>query len=134
MKVTMIGTLPPIKGISAYCSELINSLSDELHIEFFSFKKLYPEFLYPGGEIEDKTSTVRFKTNKNLRIRKTLTHYIPLSWLWVGITANGDIIHVHWWTTFLTPVYLIILLISKLRKRKVVITAHNILPHETCKT
>jgi len=49
MKVTLIGTLPPIKGISPYCQELLKSLSKRVEVEFIGFKKLYPDFLYPGG-------------------------------------------------------------------------------------
>ena len=48
-KITLIGTLPPIKGISPYCQELPKSLSKRIGVEFIGFRKLYPDFLYPGG-------------------------------------------------------------------------------------
>lgn len=49
MKVTLIGTLPSIKGLSPYCQELLKSLSKNIEVEFIGFKKLYPDFLYPKG-------------------------------------------------------------------------------------
>ena len=49
MKATLIGTLPPIKGISPYCQELLKSLSKRVEVEFIGFKKLYPDLLYPRG-------------------------------------------------------------------------------------
>jgi len=54
-KITLIGTLPQIKGISPYCQELLKSLSKRIGVEFIGFRKLYPDFLYPGGsKIKDK--------------------------------------------------------------------------------
>ena len=47
--VTVIGTLPPLKAISPYCEALVSSLSRSAKVNFISFRKIYPEFLYPGG-------------------------------------------------------------------------------------
>jgi len=41
MKATLIGTLPPIKGISPYCLELLKSLSKNIEVEFIGFKKVH---------------------------------------------------------------------------------------------
>ena len=88
--VTLIGTLPPLKGISPYSHELLNALSNDILVEFIGFKKLYPDFLYPGGtKVKDKT----YKSEiKNTEIRNILTYYNPLSWIWAGLTAKGEII------------------------------------------
>lgn len=131
MKITMIGTLPPLKGISAYCIELSGSLSKKVDLEFISFKKLYPEFLYPGGKIDDETSKFYLKKIGKLQAKQQLTYYNPFSWIWVGLSFKGSVIHAHWWTSFFSPLYFIIFLIAKLRWKKIVITSHNILPHET---
>ena len=45
----MIGTLPPVKGLTPYTLTLVKALSERLEIDFFGFKALYPEFLYPGA-------------------------------------------------------------------------------------
>ncbi len=50
MKVTLMGILQPIKGLSSYCQELLKSLSKRVEFEFVEFKKLHPDFLYPGGK------------------------------------------------------------------------------------
>lgn len=132
MKATLIGTLPPIKGISPYCLELLKSLSKNIEVEFIGFKKLYPDFLYPGGtKIEDKDYKV--PEIKNAEIRNILTYYNPFSWIWAGLTVKGEIIHTQWWAHVLAPIYLVILSICKIRRKKIVITAHNILPHESSK-
>lgn len=78
MKVTLIGILSPIKGLSLYCQELIKSLPKNIEVEFIGFRKLYPDFLYPSAtKIDDEN----YKTPeiKNAEIRNILTYYNPLS-------------------------------------------------------
>lgn len=127
--VTIIGTLPPIKGLSPYCLELLKSLSKSIETEFIGFKKLYPDFVYPGGtKIIDKN--YKMPEIPNVNIRNILTYYNPFSWIWVGLTVQGRIVHAQWWSHVLAPIYFIILLMCRARGRKVIITVHNVLPHE----
>ena len=49
MKVTLIGTLPPIKALSPYCYHLTDALSKKVDIEFLNFKNSLPKSLYYGG-------------------------------------------------------------------------------------
>jgi glycosyltransferase involved in cell wall biosynthesis len=125
--VTMIGTLPPIKGISPYTQELCQELSKHVAIDFIGFSRIYPEFLYPGGT---KDKSVGMPNIKNLKNRSFLTWYNPFTWIWAGFTAEGDIVHAQWWSWILAPVYLTILSIVRLRGKKIIITVHNVLPHE----
>lgn len=129
MKITMIGTLPPLKGISPYCLELVRALSKHVEIEFIGFKSLYPEFLYPGGT-KVKDEGYNLPHLKNIEIRNMLTWYNPFSWIFAGLTLKGKVVHAQWWAYPLALMYLVILSIAKLRKRKVIITVHNVLPHE----
>ena len=132
MKVTLIGTLPPIKGLSPYCQELLKSLSKNIEVEFIGFKKLYPDFLYPGGT-RVKDNNYKTPEIKNAEIRNILTYYNPFSWIWAGLSAKGEIIHAQWWSHVLAPIYFVILSICKIRRKKIVITVHNVLPHENNK-
>ncbi len=129
MKVTIIGTLPPLKGISPYCLELVKALSKHVEIEFIGFKSLYPEFLYPGGtKVKDNEYNIPYL--KNVEIRNILTWYNPFSWIWAGLTLKGKVVHAQWWAYPLALIYLVILSIAKLRKKRIIITVHNVLPHE----
>ena len=61
-KITLIGTLPPIKGISPYCQELLKSLSKRIGVKKCykgitlwknkNTKKLQEEILYRLKKIE----------------------------------------------------------------------------------
>ena len=52
-KIALLGTLPPLRGLSSYCLEIASALAKMVNVEFISFKKIYPGFLYPGGDLKD---------------------------------------------------------------------------------
>ncbi len=130
-KVSMIGTLPPLKGISPYCAELLGCLSGQVEIEFLNFKRLYPEKLYPGGTREDDLyPTVAGLREERLEVRDCIDFCNPLSWFSTGFSLCGEIVHAHWWTGVLAPVYHAILGIARARKKRIIMTVHNVEPHE----
>ena len=51
-KVVLLGSLPPLGALSSYCLELSLSISNMIDVEFISFQKIYPSFLYPGGNMK----------------------------------------------------------------------------------
>lgn len=132
LSITMVGTLPPIKGISEYCIELSNALSKKTNLEFINFKSIYPEFLYPGGTKEKGISKINF-VDKKIKIKNILYWYHPLSWIKAGLTAEGEIIHINWWASVLFPIFFTIALINKFKRKKIVLTLHNITAHESSK-
>jgi len=122
----MLSTLPPTKGLSPYTLGLVKELAKKSEIDFYGFKSIYPEFLYPGGTKTDEKEPKL----KNLNIKNNLTWYNPFSWIKTGFKINTKILHAQWWSWFLAPIYLTILPIAKLRNKKIIITIHNVKPHE----
>ncbi|MEK6958079.1 MAG: glycosyltransferase family 4 protein [archaeon] len=129
-KVTLLGTLPPIKGISDYCIEQTRTLGERINVVFLNFKAIYPEFLYPGSTKEDDPS-FRVPESPRIEVRPTLAWYNPFSWIGAGLGAEGEVFHFHWWTYFLFPVVFTVALIAKLRGKKIVCTVHNVIAHES---
>lgn len=126
----MLGALPPWRGVAPYTRHLLEALETvgDLDIEFIDFVSLYPPRLYPGGRPRDEgAERPRFR---RARVRRLLTWYNPLSWLWAGLTLRGRIVHAQWWSYSLALVYLTVLALARLRGRRVVLTLHNIVPHE----
>lgn len=130
MKVTMVGTFPPIKGISEYCMQLAGALGHLTEVDFVSFSHIYPERLYPGGT-KEHDRTLRAPSAPALTVRRPLAWFNPFGWLWTGLTAPGTLFHINWWTYVLGPVVLTLLAAVKLRRTPVVMTVHNVLGHET---
>lgn len=130
MKVTLISSLPPQKGISAYTLHLVNALAalSDLELEVLAFRSLYPRFLYPGGTVED--AGMQAEIPPAVHRREILTWYDPSSWVRAGLAARGDLVHAQWWSYPLAPMYRVVLSLARRRGKKVVLTLHNVLPHE----
>ena len=130
MQVTMVGTFPPTKGISEYCVPLAAAVGRRIDVDFVAFSHIYPECLYPGGTSE-RDAAIDVPASPGLRVRRALAWFNPFGWLWTGLTAPGRVLHVNWWTYFLSPVVLSLVATAKLRGMPVVMTVHNVLGHET---
>jgi len=129
MKILFVGTLPPIIGLSPYCLHLTNSLSKKVDLEFIGFKTFSrkSKSFIGNQKIDDL-----FYTNvlKNLKIKRILNWYNPFSGFKAGSELKGDLIHLQWWIPSLIFVFLPLLIMAKIKKIKIIITIHNILPHE----
>lgn len=129
IKVALVGSYPPIRGISPYCAELAEALSKYLNVLFISFKHIYPSFLYPDGLNQFDTS-YKTKTNSDVKVKRRLTWYNPVTWIVESIKNEYDLVHAQWWSLPIFHIYLIFFLTAKARKKPVIITVHNVLPHE----
>lgn len=128
-KIAMLGTFPPLRGLSSYCLALTTALADLVQIEFISFKRLYPGFLYPGGNLKND-HTFPVTAHRNLMVKRNLNWYNPLTWLSAAIFSSADMLHAQWWSLPLALVYLCICGVFRLRGRRVVFTVHNVFSHE----
>ena len=130
LRVTLISTLPPSMGIADYTGHLVTSLAKlpDLSFDVIDFSSLYPRRLYPGRRVQDPTA--RPLHLPNVSVRKLLSWYNPLSWVWAGLSVRGDIVHAQWWSYVLAPMYAVVLSLARLRRKQVILTVHNVLPHE----
>lgn len=127
--ITILGTLPPLRGLSGYCREFTLAMADTRRVEFLSFKSLYPSALYPGGGLRED-DTFPPAAHGNLTVRTRLRWCNPLTWLTEGLTATGQLLHAQWWSLPLAPIYMTICLCFRLKRKPVVMTVHNVMPHE----
>jgi glycosyltransferase involved in cell wall biosynthesis len=127
--IAMLGSLPPLRALSSYCLELALAVADLGEVEFISFQKIYPARLYPGGDLKDDHT---FPTigHPNLKVRRRLTWYNPVSWIIEGMSTNAVLLHAQWWSLPLATIYLVVCLGFKLRRKPIIFTVHNILQHE----
>ncbi|WP_373499547.1 glycosyltransferase [Desulfococcus sp.] len=125
----MLGSFPPLRGVSGYCRELAAAMAALCPVEFISFRQMYPRFLYPGGGLADDPTLPDIR-HPQLTVHRRLTWYDPAGWLRAGLTTKADLLHAQWWSLPLAPVYLAVCAAFKLRKKPVVFTVHNVLPHE----
>lgn len=124
MKITFIGTLPPIKALSPYCFHLAQALSKKINLEFINFSSILPDALYLGGMKENETYSL-----KNIETKTILSLRNPLSWIKTGLKIDGDIVHLQHWAWYSSIVYCVLLPIVKIRNKKCVVSVHNVTPH-----
>ena len=127
MQITIISSLPPIKGISPYTVNFLDALAKKVNLSFLGFNKIYPSFLYPGEIYNKKAEEYK---NKNIIIKNVLNWYNPIQWIIEAFKIKTKIIHAQWWSFPLMPIYFTILGINKLRRKKIILTIHNVKPHE----
>ena len=128
--VTILGSFPPqTQGISGYCGALAEALAPRTTVEALGFRAMYPSWLFPGvTQVMDPTVTV--PTGERLTVRHALAWYNPVGWLVEALRLRSDVLHIQWWSLALTPVCVVFALVARLRGIPVVVTAHNVRPHE----
>jgi len=133
MKVIFLGTLPPVIGLSPYCLHLATAVSEKIDLVFLGFK----DFSHKSRDFkrESKIDESYYSDSlKKLKIQNSLSWYNPFSSLKASLKLNGDVLHVQWWISSLFAIYLPIIIMAKLKKIKIVVSVHNILPHEKSKS
>ncbi len=130
MKLSIIGPTYPYKGgISHFTTSLVKELRIQHEVDFISWKRQYPGFLYP----------VEQKDTKSKKITKAkayflLDFYNPFSWISAALRIRrlrSDRLIITWTTPIQAPIYFIITLFVKFTSQtRIVYLCHNALPHE----
>ncbi|MCX6165810.1 MAG: glycosyltransferase [Ignavibacteriae bacterium] len=133
MKIVIIGTAYPMRGgIAQYNSILYKYLSEKNDVKIFSFKRQYPEFLFPGKtQYETGEPSFKIPEDKNV-ISVNSTN--PFNWFFTALKIrkeNPDLLIYKYWIPFFAPCFFTISFIVKmLRKTKVLFICDNVIPHE----
>jgi len=134
LKICMLAHNPPFQGgIVQYCVLLENNLiklyKDKLNMKIIGFNHLYPPLLYKGKLPKKNRSGINFQSpNSNF-----IDWFNPLSWIKAYfVMRKADIMYLHWVSPLLTPLQFVILKLNRIfSKKKVILTCHNIEPHES---
>lgn len=130
IKVGMLVHNPPYHGgIVQYCILLSNALSNNISQKIIGFRSLYPPFLYKGKLPKINDSGINF----SIHPYNFVTWYNPFSWIRAYLLlSKSDIIHLQWVSPLLAPLQFVILFLNGLfTKKPVLLTCHNIEPHES---
>ena len=131
MKIDLVGPAYPFRGgISHYSTLLFKNLKKTHTVKFYSFKRQYPLFLYPGKTDKD-SSQIHLR---DAEIESCLDSMNPFTWFNVArkiVRDRPDMTIFPWWAVFWAPQFLIIIWILRLfSKTKILFICHNILEHE----
>ncbi len=130
MKAGLIGPIHPFRSGEAQSNTMLcENLAQNHDVIAFSFKMLYPKFLFPG-------TSQYYDSPKELNFDQ---HFIfnslnPFNWITSFLKIrkqNLDVVLVTWYTIFLAPFLTIMLSLFRIfSNTKICIFAHNVYPHE----
>jgi len=133
MKIVIVGTAYPMRGgIAQFNALLYKYLSAKNDVTMYSFKRQYPEFLFPGKtQYEQGEPAFKIPDEKN---KISVDSVNPINWINVGLKIakeKPDLIIFKYWLPFFGPCFAIISFIAKLfSKTKVLFICDNVIPHE----
>ena len=127
MKIVLIGPVYPYKGgIAHYTSLLCRALRKKHDVCMVSYKMQYPKFLFKKEQ--------RDYSNKSFQVEDT-NYWINTANPFNIIASAGkirkqkpDAVILQWWHPYFAPCYYT--LAKCLRKIPIIVTCHNVFPHE----
>ena len=131
MSLTVIGPTHPFRGgIAHYTTLLVRSLRCRHDVQFFSYSRQYPHWLYPGNTDLDPSHSLLIHEQPSVRFDALN----PLAWLRVARkvkASNSRLVILQWSTVYWTPFYWLFLKrLGKGRQPKCVFICHNVMEHE----
>lgn len=117
-----------LSGISYYTIKLANSMSESSDISVVYFRKLLPEFLFPGRDhvgknISDLELSPKVQTFDGMDYNNPLTWFNAFMFL---RKQDPDYIILQWWTSSVAHMHLMIKIFSKFTRSKVIIEFHEV--------
>lgn len=131
MKIVLIGPTYPFRGgVSHYTTLLCKELKKKHQIKFLSFSRPYPNWLFPGESIIDKSK----KPIKEKGVERTIDWANPLSWVATAFKIknfNPELVIFTWYIWgWSIPFAVIILIIKVFTNIKILFICHNVIEHE----
>ena len=133
MKIAFVGTGYPMRGgMAQFNASLAREFARRHAVEFFSFRRQYPELLFPGKTqyvtSPEEAAAVR------LEATPTLDSIGPWSWWQTArqvAALDPDLLVLTYWMPFFAPAFGTLARLVKNRcGAHVHLLCHNILPHE----
>ncbi len=129
MKMIVIGPTYPFRGgIAHYTTLLVQHLRQRHDVQFISYLKQYPKWLYPGNTSMDPSPD-----GSALRVEceRILTPMNPLTW-WRAFQIvkreAPDLLVLQWWTPFWSPMlFFLTRMIRRYTKTRILFLCHHII-------
>ncbi|MBI2508161.1 glycosyltransferase [Candidatus Woesearchaeota archaeon] len=130
MRVSIIGPAYPYRGGISQFNSLLSKelLSEGYEVDLISFKRMFPNFLYPGKFQKDFDSKIRSNADS------LIDSLNPLTWFkvfWRIKRYNPELLIINWWSPFFSIAFSsIAFFVRRFTKIRIVTICHNVFPHE----
>lgn len=127
MKIAFVAPSHPYRGgIAHFAARLARELSSGDEVLLVNFRRLYPEFLFPGvTQFDHSASPFDFPSER------LIDSINPASWLRAAARVRGwgaDAVVFHYWLPFFAPAYRTIAAFAG--KAVPLAICHNVIPHD----
>lgn len=127
MKIVLIGPVYPFKGgIAHYTSLLCQALRSKHDVCMVSYKMQYPKLLFKRGQRD--YSNKKFQVEDTKFWINTANPFNVIQTAWKIKKMKPDAVIIQWWHPYFAPCYYI--LARCLKKMSIIVTCHNVFPHE----
>lgn len=132
-KIVIVGTAYPMRGAMAQLNSILyRHLSEISNVKIYSFKRQYPEFLFPGKtQYESGEPAVRIPDDKNI---VSIDSINPFNWILSALKIRKekpDLLIYRYWIPFFAPCFFVISFVVKLFSHtKILFICDNVIPHE----
>lgn len=131
VKIVIIGPVYPYRGgIAHFTTSLAIEMKKNGHdVSVVSFKRQYPQFLYPGKSDKDPSREPLVFPAEHI-----LDPLYPWTWEKARryiLNEHPDLVLFQWWTTFWAPTFGILARSVMKSNLHLVYLVHNVFPHET---
>jgi len=132
MNICLIGPSYPFRGgISHHTTLLCRFLRVSHEVHFFSFKRQYPAWLFPGKTDIDPS---RFPVQEEDTIR-IIDSMNPVTWLQAAgkiIQSRPVLLIIPWWVSFWAAQFFTIAFLTRLfTETEILFLCHNVVEHES---
>jgi len=117
-----------LSGISYYTIRLANALSATSNVSVIYFRKLLPEFLFPGHAHVGKDIS-HLELSPFVRVFDGMDYNNPLTWYGAYRylkASKPDVIILQWWTSSVSHMHLLLKIMSILLKSELIIEFHEV--------
>lgn len=129
MKISIFSAFPPFRGgISQFSTKLSEALEKKHELVLITFKKQYPNWLFPGKSQYDHNQVIRLnaKINRIISTFSVSSYFKAISFI---KNEKTTVFITNYWMTFFAP--FMGLIARKLPEKTVKIAiVHNLIPHE----
>ena len=132
-KIIIVGTAYPMRGAMAQLNSILfKHLTDFYNVKIYSFKRQYPEFLFPGKtQYESGEPAIKIPKDKNVISIDSIN---PFNWIISALKMRAekpDLLIFRYWIPFFAPSFFVVSFIVKMfSKTKVLFICDNVIPHE----
>ncbi|NDV20238.1 glycosyltransferase [Pseudodesulfovibrio sp. JC047] len=132
MRISLVGPTYPYRGgIAHHTTLLYKALREKHDVQFVSYKRQYPSWLFPGTSDKDPSA----EALRAHGVKFLVDSLNPITWIQAAreiVRFQPDLLVLPWWVVFWAPFYLVLTTWMRLfSSTRIVFLCHNVVEHES---